>query len=382
MVFATGEAFPSFTVGDGGGGASPCTLIRDADVCNRTAANTVNNYGLNGRLLYEDGEISSSHERRGMQCFGCNVSRGCDVNTFVSIGTRRFLCYADGWRETVTQTAAASPAQIQQPVVVQPVVQTTQSQNRVCGSWASEPSRAVIVEIERHANAGIKRYENRPITVGTLRWGPAYLAGYISMRELNALYYHNQNYTCTSNESGFSTRITPGQAGDRIEGSQGSGRDEEGPPAGTVAIGVNRGFTVGMCVFVDAENRFVRLTQENLQRFNSMPRGVYEAAGHNCPGGAGDLTTLRTEGNPDEVTRLHGQIQRLGDPSGWRTQDGNFNWLRLGLNVAGGAVVGTAAGVLTNTAIRNRQLREGHENIQCTFGAGGLATFGETFIVR
>jgi len=82
------------------------------------------------------------------------------------------------------------------------------------------------------------------------------------------------------------------------------------------------------------------------------------------------------------VEELSGQIQRLGDPSGWRTAGGDFNWLRLGLNVAGGAVVGTAAGVLTNNVIRNRQLRDGYENIRCHSGTGNVVTFGETFVVR
>jgi hypothetical protein len=84
----------------------------------------------------------------------------------------------------------------------------------------------------------------------------------------------------------------------------------------------------------------------------------------------------------EHLDALRRNAQLAGSPSRWRTEGGDFNWLRLGLNVAAGAVVGTTAGVLTNTAIRNYQLRDGYENIRCSFGTGNTATFGEAIIVR
>ncbi|MDR1826687.1 MAG: hypothetical protein LBQ49_03265, partial [Rickettsiales bacterium] len=59
-----------------------------------------------------------------------------------------------------------------------------------------------------------------------------------------------------------------------------------------------------------------------------------------------------------------------------------FNTTRLLADAAGGAVVGAAAGILTNVAMKKAQLKAGYESVQCTFGDNGAARFGETFTVR
>ena len=80
---------------------------------------------------------------------------------------------------------------------------------------------------------------------------------------------------------------------------------------------------------------------------------------------------------------LRGELDALGDPTRWQTLDGNFNWVRLGTMALGGAIVGTAAGVLTNRLVANSQINRGQENIQCVFGGGTqTVTFGTTFMVQ
>jgi hypothetical protein len=67
--------------------------------------------------------------------------------------------------------------------------------------------------------------------------------------------------------------------------------------------------------------------------------------------------------------------------SGWTTKDGEFNGMRLGLDIGGGALVGTGAGVATNLLIKRSQIEKGFASFVCSF-PGGTAGWGETFIVR
>jgi hypothetical protein len=67
--------------------------------------------------------------------------------------------------------------------------------------------------------------------------------------------------------------------------------------------------------------------------------------------------------------------------SGWTTKDGGFNGMRLGLDIGGGALVGTSAGVATNVLLKKAQIEKGFSSFMCTF-PGGNAGWGETFIVR
>jgi hypothetical protein len=148
-------------------------------------------------------------------------------------------------------------------------------------------------------------------------------------------------------------------------------------------VAIDHGFIPGICIYAGEGIGHVRLTQENLQRFNSMP-GAVPAADTDCPAARAVSAAAPSarQADLDNIDGLRRKLEDLGKPQGWRTAEGNFNWLRLGLNVGVGAAAGTAAGVLTNQAIRTRQLKSGYENIQCSFSMGGTAVFGETFIVR
>jgi hypothetical protein len=68
--------------------------------------------------------------------------------------------------------------------------------------------------------------------------------------------------------------------------------------------------------------------------------------------------------------------------SGWTNKEGKFNWMRLGIDAAGAAVIGTTAGVLTNSLMKKSQLESGYKSLQCTYGQSGSASYGETFILR
>jgi hypothetical protein len=70
------------------------------------------------------------------------------------------------------------------------------------------------------------------------------------------------------------------------------------------------------------------------------------------------------------------------DADGWRSAEGGFNTTRLLADAAGGAVIGTAAGVLTNVLMKKSQLKSGYESVQCVYGNAGAAAFGEQFIVQ
>jgi hypothetical protein len=90
----------------------------------------------------------------------------------------------------------------------------------------------------------------------------------------------------------------------------------------------------------------------------------------------------------DQINAIKSKMARIGeieknfDLNGWTGKDGGFNWLRLGLDAAGGAIVGTGAGILTNVLIKNSQLKSGYESVQCMSATGTTAEYGETFIVR
>lgn len=75
-------------------------------------------------------------------------------------------------------------------------------------------------------------------------------------------------------------------------------------------------------------------------------------------------------------------IQGGFDLSDWTSKTGGFNWFRVAIDAAGGAIVGTGAGLLTNTLIKNSQLKTGRESVYCTYGSGNTAAFAETFVVR
>jgi len=80
---------------------------------------------------------------------------------------------------------------------------------------------------------------------------------------------------------------------------------------------------------------------------------------------------------------LRARLDDLGDPTRWRTVEGGINWTRIGTMAVGGAIVGTAAGVLTNRLVANSQINRGQENIQCVFGGGAQTVpFGTTFMVQ
>ena len=70
------------------------------------------------------------------------------------------------------------------------------------------------------------------------------------------------------------------------------------------------------------------------------------------------------------------------EANGWRSKDGKFNWARLGVDGAAAAVVGAGVGILTNVLMKKSQLKSGYESIQCTYGNGGTAAYGDTFILK
>jgi hypothetical protein len=86
-------------------------------------------------------------------------------------------------------------------------------------------------------------------------------------------------------------------------------------------------------------------------------------------------------GDENRMAALWKSLPKAG-PDGWRDKDGNFNQTRLLADAAGGAVVGAAAGILTNIAMKKAQLKKGYESIQCVYGTAGHAAFGEQFIVQ
>ena len=84
-----------------------------------------------------------------------------------------------------------------------------------------------------------------------------------------------------------------------------------------------------------------------------------------------------------DLQSLRQRVDSAGDSRAYRHADGTFNWLRLGVNLGGAAIVGTAAGVLTNRLVASSQINKGQENIQCVYGGGGQATaYGATFMVQ
>jgi hypothetical protein len=136
----------------------------------------------------------------------------------------------------------------------------------------------------------------------------------------------------------------------------------------------------------DKETKCYELIQGDIDwARNRVANGDYSSIPNSCilsssispviPAGA-DLS--------ENLSELRAKVDSLGEPSGWKDADGAFNWLRLGLDALGGAVVGTTAGILTNSLIKKSQLESGYENIMCSFGAGGAsnAAYGEVFIVR
>jgi len=83
-----------------------------------------------------------------------------------------------------------------------------------------------------------------------------------------------------------------------------------------------------------------------------------------------------------EMSKIRQIEAGLKKPSGWKTADGNFNGLRMGVDIAGGAVVGTTSGVLTNVLMKKSQLNSGYEAVRCEFGRGESVKWGDSFIVR
>ena len=84
-----------------------------------------------------------------------------------------------------------------------------------------------------------------------------------------------------------------------------------------------------------------------------------------------------------DLVALRRAVDNAGDSRAYRHADGTFNWLRLGVNLGGAAIVGTAAGVLTNRLVANSQINKGQESIQCIYGGGGKTTaYGTTFMIE
>jgi hypothetical protein len=76
-------------------------------------------------------------------------------------------------------------------------------------------------------------------------------------------------------------------------------------------------------------------------------------------------------------------LNRKFTADGWKDKNGNFNWARLGVDVAAGTVVGAGAGILTHSLVKKSQLKKGYESIQCVYGGGNAtAAYDEMFIVR
>jgi hypothetical protein len=97
-----------------------------------------------------------------------------------------------------------------------------------------------------------------------------------------------------------------------------------------------------------------------------------------------DEENMRT--NKDEVLAAVIHVEEVearfkDQVSGWTAKDGGFNWVRLGADAAGGAILSTGAGLLTNTLIKNSQLSKGYESLRCESG-GISAKYGETLFVR
>jgi hypothetical protein len=68
------------------------------------------------------------------------------------------------------------------------------------------------------------------------------------------------------------------------------------------------------------------------------------------------------------------------DVDGWTNKDGGFNASRLGADLAGTAVVGAGAGVLTNVIMKKSQLAKGYESIRCSVG-GQSARYGQSLAI-
>jgi hypothetical protein len=92
---------------------------------------------------------------------------------------------------------------------------------------------------------------------------------------------------------------------------------------------------------------------------------------------------VATDDNPIlSAYRKVQEVEKDFNLSGWTTKDGKFNGLRLGADIAGGALVAAAAGLLTHKVMKDKQLKDGRESVQCEIRGEPRAGLGETFVIK
>lgn len=69
------------------------------------------------------------------------------------------------------------------------------------------------------------------------------------------------------------------------------------------------------------------------------------------------------------------------DVSKWRNTEGNFNTSRLLSDSIAGVVLGTAGGLITSHVVKNGQIENGFEDLQCTVGGQVVANWNDQFRV-
>lgn len=65
----------------------------------------------------------------------------------------------------------------------------------------------------------------------------------------------------------------------------------------------------------------------------------------------------------------------------WKNAEGNFNTSRLLSDSIAGVVLGTAGGLITSHVVKNGQIENGFEDIQCTVGGQVVANWNDQFRV-
>ena len=73
--------------------------------------------------------------------------------------------------------------------------------------------------------------------------------------------------------------------------------------------------------------------------------------------------------------------QETLDVSKWRNAEGNFNTSRLLSDSIAGVVLGTAGGLITSHVVKNGQIENGFEDLQCTVGGQVVANWNDQFRV-
>lgn len=69
------------------------------------------------------------------------------------------------------------------------------------------------------------------------------------------------------------------------------------------------------------------------------------------------------------------------EASGWKTEDGKFNTMRLASDLSAGVVLGTVGGVVSGVVIKKKQVEKGFDALHCTVGGQTIADWGDTFSV-